>query len=175
MDFMYIVYDTTNLNVVDTFAFYMKAGALADSDDALRCINRTHPMNQSLLPKLVFPGRSNPFAVAAAPAPSETEEQEFTVAWKTEKIRAKSPEAAARKIMDDHFLPGDADLFEVTDSHGTTVTVHANNVHRWRNYYRCPACSTEWEDTWSCQVDDDCPDCGHRHISPYDSDDILDD
>lgn len=42
----------------------------------------------------------------------------------------------------------------------------------YRNYYECPHCKSEWSDDWSCQVDDDCPECGKRHISPYDSDEI---
>lgn len=43
---------------------------------------------------------------------------------------------------------------------------------RFLNYYACPACDTHWEDRWSSMVDDDCPSCGLRHISPYDSEDI---
>jgi len=39
------------------------------------------------------------------------------------------------------------------------------------NHYECPRCGTEWSDTWSCQVDDDCPHCGLRHISPAESED----
>ena len=38
------------------------------------------------------------------------------------------------------------------------------------NYYECPECEYEWEDEWSCMCDDDCPTCGARHISPYQSD-----
>ena len=34
------------------------------------------------------------------------------------------------------------------------------------NYYECPRCDCAWSDVWSCQVDDDCPACGRRHISP---------
>ena len=37
----------------------------------------------------------------------------------------------------------------------------------FRNFYRCPACGTPWTDEWSAQCDDDCPNCGARHISPY--------
>ena len=40
------------------------------------------------------------------------------------------------------------------------------------NYYECPECENIWEDQWDCQVDDDCPSCGCRHISPYESVDI---
>lgn len=41
----------------------------------------------------------------------------------------------------------------------------------FRNYYRCPDCGHEWEDVWDGQPDDDCPNCGTRHISPYTSED----
>ena len=37
------------------------------------------------------------------------------------------------------------------------------------NQYRCPECSTEWTDVWDCAVDDDCPECGERHITAYKS------
>ncbi len=39
------------------------------------------------------------------------------------------------------------------------------------NHYRCPTCGNEWADTWSAMVDDDCPQCGTRHISPRKSED----
>lgn len=39
------------------------------------------------------------------------------------------------------------------------------------NHYQCPRCDYEWSDIWSCRVDDDCPHCGLRHISPESSDD----
>ncbi len=39
--------------------------------------------------------------------------------------------------------------------------------YRWLNCYRCPECGGKWADAWECQVDDDCPHCGYRHISPY--------
>ena len=48
----------------------------------------------------------------------------------------------------------------------------ANVELNWRNFYRCPRCGHEWEDCWDCQCDDDCPNCGCRHISPYESEDI---
>lgn len=40
------------------------------------------------------------------------------------------------------------------------------------NSYTCPECGYDWEDEWSCAVDDDCPNCGERHISPHDSEEI---
>jgi hypothetical protein len=30
-----------------------------------------------------------------------------------------------------------------------------------------------WQDEWSCMCDDDCPDCGARHMSPYEADDLT--
>lgn len=39
------------------------------------------------------------------------------------------------------------------------------------NFYWCPRCNHDWEDAYSCMVDDDCPECGYRHISPYKSED----
>ena len=43
---------------------------------------------------------------------------------------------------------------------------------KWHNYYKCPRCSHEWEDDWDSQCDDDCGECGNRHISPYKSEEI---
>jgi DNA-directed RNA polymerase subunit RPC12/RpoP len=43
----------------------------------------------------------------------------------------------------------------------------------FRNYYKCANCSREWEDNWSSMSDDDCPYCGARHMSPYDTDDLT--
>ena len=40
------------------------------------------------------------------------------------------------------------------------------------NYYKCPACGHEWEDQWSATCEDDCPKCGKRHITPYESEDV---
>lgn len=42
------------------------------------------------------------------------------------------------------------------------------------NHYQCPSCDYEWTDEWTCQVDDDCPNCGKRHVSPYYSEDLED-
>lgn len=44
--------------------------------------------------------------------------------------------------------------------------------HKFLNHYRCPNCEHEWEDVWTAQCDDDCPECGTRHISPYKSEDV---
>jgi hypothetical protein len=40
------------------------------------------------------------------------------------------------------------------------------------NHYECPRCGHTWSDRWSCMVDDDCGECGKRHISPEDSEDL---
>lgn len=42
----------------------------------------------------------------------------------------------------------------------------------FRNFYRCARCGHEWSDAWSATCDDDCPECGARHMSPYKSEDI---
>lgn len=42
----------------------------------------------------------------------------------------------------------------------------------FNNHYRCPGCGARWEDQWSCTCDDDCPECGERHLSPRKSDDL---
>jgi len=44
-----------------------------------------------------------------------------------------------------------------------------------RNSYECPKCHHTWDDEWDCEVDDDCTQCGCRHISPYKSQDIPED
>ncbi|MEI6283466.1 MAG: hypothetical protein WCP82_12265, partial [Alphaproteobacteria bacterium] len=40
------------------------------------------------------------------------------------------------------------------------------------NHYRCPKCGHEWTDAWDAQCDDDCPNCGARHVSPHRSNDL---
>ena len=42
----------------------------------------------------------------------------------------------------------------------------------WENHYTCPNCDTSWTDTWSATCDDDCPECGTRHISPTHSEEL---
>lgn len=44
----------------------------------------------------------------------------------------------------------------------------------FKNFYKCPECEHEWEDVYDAQPDDDCPNCGKRHISPYKSEDEED-
>ena len=39
------------------------------------------------------------------------------------------------------------------------------------NHYKCHRCAHEWADQWTAQCDDDCPECGARHVSPHTSED----
>jgi len=41
------------------------------------------------------------------------------------------------------------------------------------NSYHCGDCGTDWTDEWSCCCDDECPSCGSRHWSPYESVDLT--
>lgn len=43
----------------------------------------------------------------------------------------------------------------------------------YRNHYHCGDCGTNWHDEWSCCCDDECPGCGSRNWSPYESDDLT--
>jgi len=43
---------------------------------------------------------------------------------------------------------------------------------KFRNFYRCPYCTTEWEDVWDSMCDDECSACGTKNISPYQSEDL---
>ncbi len=36
--------------------------------------------------------------------------------------------------------------------------------------YNCPDCGHDWNDTWSCMVNADCPACGAKDIEPLDQD-----
>lgn len=38
-------------------------------------------------------------------------------------------------------------------------------------HFTCPECGYQFEESWTCAADDNCPQCGHRHIQP---DGILD-
>ena len=41
------------------------------------------------------------------------------------------------------------------------------------NHYECDECGRRWDDEWSCTCDDECPHCGARNMSPFDSDDLT--
>jgi hypothetical protein len=43
------------------------------------------------------------------------------------------------------------------------------------NFYECDRCGHKWTDVWSCMCDDDCPECGARHMTPYKSKDVEED
>lgn len=43
---------------------------------------------------------------------------------------------------------------------------------RYLNHYQCDGCGHEWADVYSCAVDDDCPECGGRHMSPVKTEDL---
>lgn len=41
------------------------------------------------------------------------------------------------------------------------------------NFYRCKRCRKVWTDEWSCTCDDECPHCGFRDMSPFNSEDLT--
>lgn len=41
------------------------------------------------------------------------------------------------------------------------------------NFYRCADCDRVWSDEWSCTCDDECPYCGFRDMTPFDSEDLT--
>ncbi|NVN87891.1 MAG: hypothetical protein HXX15_17575 [Rhodopseudomonas sp.] len=41
------------------------------------------------------------------------------------------------------------------------------------NHYKCDRCGRRWTDEWSCMCDDECPRCGARDMTPYDSDNLT--
>jgi hypothetical protein len=43
------------------------------------------------------------------------------------------------------------------------------------NYYECSECGHEWQDAYSCQVDDECPECGAGGMSPVKTEDLDED
>jgi Zn-finger nucleic acid-binding protein len=43
----------------------------------------------------------------------------------------------------------------------------------FQNHYLCPVCDHSWVDVWESSVDDDCPKCGHRHVSPYQTNTLI--
>lgn len=57
---------------------------------------------------------------------------------------------------------------------------HVYGVNMWEdveeteyvNKYQCTSCGEEWEDTWTCMVDDECPKCG-TIMTPYGSEENV--
>jgi hypothetical protein len=41
------------------------------------------------------------------------------------------------------------------------------------NFYRCDRCRKFWTDEWSCMCDDECPHCGARDMTPFESEDLT--
>jgi hypothetical protein len=41
------------------------------------------------------------------------------------------------------------------------------------NFYKCERCKRRWTDEWSCMCDDECPHCGFRDMTPYNSEDLT--
>jgi hypothetical protein len=41
------------------------------------------------------------------------------------------------------------------------------------NHYKCDRCRRRWADEWSCMCDDECPHCGARDMTPYDSENLT--
>jgi hypothetical protein len=41
------------------------------------------------------------------------------------------------------------------------------------NHYTCYRCNRDWSDTWSCMCDDECPHCGARHATTYESEELT--
>ena len=41
------------------------------------------------------------------------------------------------------------------------------------NFYRCARCKRRWTDEWSRMCDDECPHCGARDLTPYNSEDLT--
>ena len=40
------------------------------------------------------------------------------------------------------------------------------------NFSRCARCKRLWTDEWSCMCDDECPHCGARDMTPFDSENL---
>ncbi len=63
-----------------------------------------------------------------------------------------------------------ADLLNLAGFHHLDTDSCGNPIV-WENHFTCRTCSSEqvdWIDNWSCQCDDECPECGEA-VSPYDS------
>jgi hypothetical protein len=46
------------------------------------------------------------------------------------------------------------------------------STNRFRNFYRCEADGTEWQDDWDCTCNSACPTCNTKDIQPYRSVDL---
>jgi predicted nucleic acid-binding Zn-ribbon protein len=43
----------------------------------------------------------------------------------------------------------------------------------FRNHYTCARCGASWQDEWSAMCEDDCAECGARHMSPEESENLT--
>lgn len=73
------------------------------------------------------------------------------------------------------------EIVERLNSPATKIKFHANGPNaftdvelKFRNYYRCPECGSEWDDEWDSMCDDECGECGCSDISPYKSENVED-
>src|SRR4051794_24312218 len=44
---------------------------------------------------------------------------------------------------------------------------------RMLNHYACPRCQYRWSDRWPGEVDNDCPQCGARHVDTYLTEEVM--
>ena len=52
-----------------------------------------------------------------------------------------------------------------------TIQMSKGPELKYRNFYRCSECNTEWQDEWDSTCNDRCPQC-NAEIEPYKSEDI---
>ena len=89
-----------------------------------------------------------------------------------------------RQIAREKYAWGSCDNIEIDDDAAVSRGDHGAFVQAWVrveypeeegrrfiNHYQCPRCGYEWDDEWDCTCDDDCGNCGCRHISPVSSED----
>ncbi|WP_333827264.1 hypothetical protein [Pararhodobacter sp.] len=94
---------------------------------------------------------------------------------------APEKEPAVAVPFDFHGIPDEirtrADLMAMEDFYGLEVDTSGNPCV-WKNHYVHEECTAidvaageappSWTDTWSCQCDDECPECG-QSVSPHES------
>lgn len=73
---------------------------------------------------------------------------------------------AALQNVKDRFSEAEAIYAKAVGNKISIDNRDSNPLLRFTNHYVCPECQHKWQDEWECMVDDDCPACGERHISP---------
>src|SRR5689334_11747926 len=60
-------------------------------------------------------------------------------------------------------------------SHAVTIVCdRRTTAMAWfLNHYECARCERRWTDEWSCMCDDECPHCGARDMTPYESEELT--